>query len=64
MTIKLKIHKVKFLICVTSLKCMRYETAWYVLGKNNWLRVAEKITEEKKEKKKRSQREGSVGIYI
>lgn len=38
-------HKVKILFCVTSLKGMRYKTAWYVLGKNSWLRVAEKVTE-------------------
>ena len=37
-------HKVKILFCVTSLKGMRYKTAWYVLGKNSWLRVAEKAT--------------------
>ena len=38
-------HKVKILFCVTSFKGMRYKTAWYVLGKNSWLRVAEKVTE-------------------
>ena len=38
-------HKVKILFCVTSLKGKRYKTAWYVLGKNSWLRVAEKVTE-------------------
>ena len=42
---------------------MRYETAWYVLGKNNWLRVAEKITEEKKEKKKDHRERGQL-VYI
>lgn len=25
-------HKVKILFCITSLKGMRYKTAWYVLG--------------------------------